>query len=163
MVNAPYSVLKELLDALTISDGGHYGYVCEMHDSRPELFRDYRVKYMLVQALGASYAAFADKVEEWLRQSNDKTILPLLYKDFDPKGKKEMVRRVRLISALAGAKANDFYIEMLKEAQREVRTELIDALRHEPRNMPLLFALVRTEKGKNRVHVIKSFLRIRKK
>lgn len=150
VVNAPYSVLKELIDALTTSGGGHYGYVCEMHDSHPELFRDYRVKYTLVQALGASYAELADKVEEWLRESNDKTILPLLYKDFDPKGKKEMVRRVRLISALAGANANDFYVKMLKEAQREVRTELIDALRHDPGNTSLLFALSRTEKGKNR-------------
>lgn len=150
VVNAPYSALKELLDALTTSGGGHYGYVCEMHDSHPELFRDYRVKYTLVQALGASYAELADKVEEWLRESNDKTILPLLYKDFDPKGKKEMVRRVRLISALAGAKANNFYVKMLKEAQREVRTELIDALRHDPGNMSLLFSLSKTEKGKNR-------------
>ena len=89
-------------------------------------------------------------MEEWLRESNDKTILPLLYKDFDPKGKKEMVRRVRLISALAGAKANNFYVKMLKEAQREVRTELIDALRHDPGNMSLLFSLSKTEKGKNR-------------
>ena len=121
-----------------------------MHDSHPELFRDYRVKYTLVQALGASYAELADKVEEWLRESNDKTILPLLYKDFDPKGKKEMVRRVRLVSALAGAKANNFYVKMLKEAQREVRTELIDALRHDPGNMSLLFSLSKTEKGKNR-------------
>ena len=149
VVNAPYSALKELLDALTTSGGGHYGYVCEMHDSHPELFRDYRVKYTLVQALGASYAELADKVEEWLRESNDKTILPLLYKGFDPKGKKEMVRRVRLISALAGAKANNFYVKMLKEAQREVRTELIDALRHDPGNMSLLFSLSKTEKGKN--------------
>lgn len=150
VVNAPYSVLKELIDALTTSGGGHYGYMCEMHDSHPELFRDYRVKYTLVQALGASYAELAEKVEEWLRESNDNTILPLLYKDFDPKGKKEMVRRVRLISALAGAKANDFYIKMLKEAQREVRTELIDALRHDHGNMTLLFAMSKTEKGKNR-------------
>lgn len=150
VVNAPYSALKELLDALTTSGGGHYGYVCEMHDSHPELFRDYRVEYTLVQALGASYAELADKVEDWLRESKDKTILPFLYKDFDPKGKKEMVRRVRLISALAGAKANDFYVKMLKQAQREVRTELIDALRHDSGNMSLLFALSRIEKGKNR-------------
>lgn len=160
VVNAPYSVLKELIDALTTSGGGHYGYVCEMHDSHPELFRDYRVKYTLVQALGASYAELADIVEEWLRESNDKTILPLLYKEFDPKGKKEMVRRVRLISALAGAKANDFYVKMLKEAQREVRTELIDALRHEPGNMTLLFAMSKTEKGTNRDKVFELIAQI---
>ncbi len=150
IVNAPYSTLKELLEALTTSGGGHYGYVCETHDNHPELFRDYRVKHTLVQALGASYSELADRVEQWLTEENDKTILPALYKDFDPKGKKEMVRRVRIISALAGAGANDFYIKMLAEAQKEVRTELIDALRHEPNNVPLLFDLSKTEKGKNK-------------
>lgn len=137
IVNAPYSTLKELLEALTTSGSGHYGFVCETHDNHPELFRDYRVKYTLVQALGASYSELADKVEQWMIEDNDRTILPALYQDFDPKGKKEMVRRVRVISALAGAGANDFYIKMLNEAQKDVRTELIDALRHEPRNVSL--------------------------
>ncbi|MDE7249995.1 MAG: hypothetical protein K2N82_08930, partial [Lachnospiraceae bacterium] len=67
IINAPYSTLKELLEALTTSGGGHYGYVCDTHENNPELFRDYRVKYALVQALGASYAELADKVEQWLK------------------------------------------------------------------------------------------------
>ncbi|MDE7273583.1 MAG: hypothetical protein K2N95_11070 [Lachnospiraceae bacterium] len=150
VVNAPYSALKELLEALTTSGGGHYGFVCETHDNHPELFRDYRVKHTLVQALGASYAELADKVEQWMIEDEDKTVLPALYRDFDPKGKKEMVRRVRVISTLAGAEANDFYVRMLGEAQKEVRTELIDALRHEPRNLSMLFDLSKTEKGKNK-------------
>nr|MDE6363777.1 hypothetical protein [Lachnospiraceae bacterium] len=120
VVNAPCSTLKELLEALTTSGGGHYAYVCELHDSRPELFEDYRVRYVLVQTLGAPYAELADKAEQWLRESDDKTLLPLIYRDFDPKGKKEMVRRVRLIGALAGAGANDFYLRMLGEAEKEV-------------------------------------------
>ncbi|MDE7477342.1 MAG: hypothetical protein K2M91_05220, partial [Lachnospiraceae bacterium] len=150
IVNAPYSTLKELLDALTTSGGGHYGYICEARESKPELFRDYRVKHTLVQALGASYAELADKVEQWMIEDNDKTILPALYKDFDPKGKKEMVRRVNVIGALAGAKANDFYVKMLDGAQKDVRTALIDALHYEPRNVSLLFDLSKTEKGKNK-------------
>ncbi len=150
IVNAPYSTLKELLEALTTSGGGHYGYVFDTHENHPELFRDYRVKYALVQALGASYAELADKVEEWMKEDNDKTILPLLYKDFDPAGKKEMVRRIKVIDALAGAKANDFYIKMLDTAQKDVRLELIYALRHEPDNVPLLLELSKIEKGKNK-------------
>lgn len=147
IVNAPYSILKELLEALTTPGGGHCGYVCDTHKSHPELFRDYRVKYALVQALGASYA---DLVERWLAEEKDKTILPLLYRDFDPKGKKEMARRVRVIEAVAGADANDFYIKMLEGAQKEVRLELLHALRLEPGNVPLLLELSKTEKGKNR-------------
>lgn len=162
IVNAPYSTLKELLEALTTSGSGHYGFVCETHDNHPELFRDYRVKYTLVQALGASYSELADKVEQWMIEDNDRTILPALYQDFDPKGKKEMVRRVRVISALAGAGANDFYIKMLNEAQKDVRTELIDALRHEPRNVSLLFDLSKTEKGKNKDKVFELLAAIQK-
>lgn len=150
IVNAPCSTLKELLEALTTSGGGHYAYVCELHDSRPELFEDYRVRYVLVQTLDAPYAELADKAEQWLQESNDRTLLPLIYRDFDPKGKKEMVRRVRLIGALAGAEANDFYVRMLGEAEKEVRTALIDALRYDPKNIPLLFELTRTERGKNK-------------
>lgn len=150
IVNAPYSTLKELLEALTTSGSGHYGTVCDTHDHHPELFRDYRVKHTLVQALGASYSELAEDVEHWLIEDDDKTILPALYKDFDPKGKKEMVRRVRVIGALAGADANDFYIKMLGEAQKDVRTELIKALRYEPSNVSLLLDLSKTEKGKNK-------------
>lgn len=150
IVNAPYSTLKELLEALTTSGGGHYGYVCDAHENHPELFKDYRVKHTLVQALGASYAELADQVARWMIEDGDKTVLPALYRDFDPQGKKEMVRRVQVISALAGAEANDFYIKMLAEAQKDVRTELIDALRHEPQNVTFLRDLSKTEKGRNK-------------
>lgn len=146
IVNVPYSTLKELLEALTTSCDGHYGYVCDTHQENPELFKEYRVKNALVQALGASYAELADQVERWMIEENDKTILPALYRDFDPAGKKEMVRRVKVISALAGAGANDFYIRMLEKAQKDVRTELLDALRHDPQNVPLLCDLAKTEK-----------------
>lgn len=52
IVNAPYSKLKALLEALTTPGGGHYGMVCELHENEPSLFGDYRVKYALVQTLG---------------------------------------------------------------------------------------------------------------
>ena len=154
IVNAPYSKLKVLLEALTTPGGGRYGTVCELHENEPVLFGDYRVKCALVQALGASYAELADQAVRWLTEDGDKSVLPALYKDFDPAGKKEMVRRVQVISALAGAEANDFYVRMLDTAQKEVRTELIDALRHDPKNASLLRELSRTEKGKNKDKVL---------
>lgn len=150
IVNAPYSTLKELLEALTTSGSGHYGFVCDTRESHPELFRDYRVRHTMVKALGASYAELADNVADWLIEDNDRTILPLLYKDFDPAGKKDMVRRVKIIDALAGGEANDFYLRMLEKAQKDVRTELINALRHEPENVSLLMDMSKTEKGKNK-------------
>ena len=35
IVNAPYSTLKELLEALTTSGSGHYGYVCDTRQNHP--------------------------------------------------------------------------------------------------------------------------------
>lgn len=154
IVNAPYSTLKELLEALTTSGSGHYAYVCDVRENRSELFRDYRVRYALVQALGAPYAELANEVKEWMKADQDKTILPLLYKDFDPKGKKEMVRRVMVIDAIAGAEANDFYLEMLESAQKDVRLVLLNALRHNLENVTLLLDLVKKEKGKNKDKVL---------
>ena len=146
VTNAPYSVVKALLDALTSSGSGHYSYVLDTHEAHPELFADYRVKAAMVQALGAGYAELAETVAEWLSQENEE-ILPLLQKDFNPKGKKEMVRRVHVIEAVAGAKANDFYIKQLSEAEKEVRQALIYALRHSADNQELLMEMTKTERG----------------
>lgn len=146
IVNAPYSVLKELLEGLEGTGGACY----RIREEHPALFRDYRVKYALVQALGASYAEFANDVAKWLCEDRDKSILPLLYRDFDPAGKREMVRRVEVIEAVAGADANDFYIKMLDTAQKEVRQALIFALRHHQDNVPLLLEMTKKERGKNK-------------
>ncbi len=145
--NAPYSEVKALVDALTNSGGGRYGYLTETHQKKPELFDDYRIKPVLVRALGASYAELAEDVQGWLMQMGE-SMLPLLEKDFDPKGKKEMVRRVEIIEAIAGAGANGFYLKQLPESEKDVRQALIYALRHSPENEELLQTLIKMEKGK---------------
>lgn len=100
VVNAPYSVLKNLTDALTTTGSGHYNLACEIRQNNLEAFQDYRVKYVLVQGLNASYAELADLVVTWLENEGE-AILPFVMKDFDPKGKKEMVRRVQVIEAVS--------------------------------------------------------------
>lgn len=154
IVNAPCSQIKGLMEALTTSGSGNYALVRDLHETNPEIFRDYRVRHALVQALGASYAELADMVKDWLC-NEDETILPLLKKDFDPKGKKEMVRRLQVIEAIAGAEENDFYIAQLAEAEKEVRLELINALRYEQSNIDQLIDMTKTEKGKNKQMVLK--------
>lgn len=146
ITNAPYSVLKTLLDALLSSGSGHYSYVMETHRDHPELFGDYRVKSALVQALGASYAELADQIEKWLCDETP-DILPLLYQGFDPQGKREMVRRVHVISSIAGAGANGFYLKQLPDSAKEVRQALLFALRHEQSNVSYVQELVIKERG----------------
>lgn len=144
--NAPYSELKALLDALTNSGGGRFNYLTDLHRKKPELFEDYRVKPALVQALRVTYSDLEEDPAEWLREMGE-SMLPLLEKDFDPKGKKEMLRRVEVIEDIAGAKANEFYLSQLPDAEKEIRQALIYALRHSRENEELLLSLIKTERG----------------
>jgi len=151
IVNAPYSVLKELLEGLEGTGGACY----RIREEHPALFRDYRVKYAMVKALGASYSELADLVQTMLF-CEDASIVPLLKKDFNPKGKMEMVRRLQLIGSIAGAEENDFYREMLPDATKDIRLELLRLLRLDQSNIELLLQLAQTEKGKNKEMALES-------
>lgn len=149
IVNAPYSRLSALLDALTTSGGGQYNTFMEIKKNNPELLNDYRVKPALVKGLGASYAELADEVSSVLLGMG-KEMLPLLKRGFDPKGKKEMLRRAAVIENLGGAEENEFYLEQLEKAEKDVRKALIYALRHDEGNIDRLIDLAKTEKGKSK-------------
>lgn len=152
ILNAPYSQIKTLINALT-STKNNYAFVNDMLSVCPEIFKDYRVKHALVKALGASYYELASLARDYLSQCSTE-IIPLLKKDFDPKGKKEMVHRVNIIVEIAGASENDFYIEMLETATGDVRTALIAALGYEPSNFGRLLSMAKTERGKNKQCVL---------
>ena len=147
IVNAPYSQLSSVLDALTSSGGGQYNTILTARNETPGLFNDYRVKPALVKGLGASYAELADTVANILKGMG-KEVIPLVKRDFDPKGKKETVRRLNVIEELCGAEENDFYLEQLELSEKDVRKALIYALRHDERNIDRLIELTKTEKGK---------------
>lgn len=144
--NAPYSAVAPLLEALTTSGSGHYSTVLDMHQSQPELFQDYRLKDALVKGLGASYSELADQVERWLCEEGE-DVVPLLKRNLDPKGKKEMVRRIHIIESILKEKDNDYYISLLETAEKDVREAVILALRHDQRNTQLLLDLIKAEKG----------------
>ena len=147
VVNAPYSQLSAVIEALTTSGSGNYNTVCTARNETPELFNDYRVKPALVKGLGASYGELADTVADILINIGEDTV-PLVKKGFDPKGKKEMVRRVNVIESVCGASENSFYLEQLEEAEKDVRKALVYALRHDEKNIEKLCDLTKTEKGK---------------
>lgn len=146
ITNAPYSMAKGLLDALENSGGGRYSYVMDARQNQPELFSDYRIKTALVKALGASYTELAEQVAEWLKEEGE-SVIPLLKAGFDPKGKKEMVRRAQVLDAVAKEKENSFYLEQLEQAEKEVRQTLVYALRHNPDNIDRLLEMIKSEKG----------------
>lgn len=157
--NVPYSQVKTLINALTTTGSGNYSIVNDMLHTAPDIFKDYRVKYALVHALGAQYYELVNLVHNYLSQCGTE-IIPLLKKDFDPEGKKEMVHRVNIITKIAGASENDFYIEMLQTATGDVRTALITALGNEPANSGRLLSMVKTERGKNKQCVLNILARM---
>lgn len=146
----PYSKLNAIIEALTSSGSGKMEIVQTAWEETPELFRDFRMIPALVKGLGASYAELADYVQTIIGELGA-DMLPLLKKGFDPKGKKETVRRVRAIEAIEAANGlneSAFYIEQLDNAEKDVRTALVYALRHNEENIDKLIELTKTEKGK---------------
>lgn len=147
IVDAPYSRLSSIIDALTKSGSGNMETVSNAWAETPELFRDYRVKPAVVKGLGASYSELAEYVVGIITDIGGE-MLPLLEKDFDPEGKKEMVRRVMAIDRIGGASENEFYLKTLESAKKDVRKMLIYALRHDESNVDTLIGFTKTEKGK---------------
>ncbi len=149
IVEAPYSQLSVITDALTTSGSGKMEAVQNAWDNTPDLFRDFHVMPALAKGLGASYAELADLVLKIVKKIGA-DMLPHLKKGFDPKGKKEMVRRVRAIEEINGANESAFFIEQLENAEKDVRTALVYALRYNEDNIDKLIELVKTEKGKQK-------------
>ncbi len=141
IVNAPHSALSVVISALTGAKGGNL-------NAPPEIFRDYRVMPCLKTALGMS-AGLADTAVVILKNMGQ-AILPMLKKDFDPKGKKEMQRRLHIIESIGGKAENAFYLEHLQDSEKELRRLLIYALRLDENNIGLLTELTQTEKGRMR-------------
>ena len=143
----PYSRLQPIKWALTETGSGRQNTLEESYAKEPELFMDFRICPLMIHALSDAYAEIADMVCGWLIKLGE-PVIPLLKEGFLPKGRKEMVRRIRVISEIAGAGENKFYCTQLLESEKEVREALIRALRFTQENQPLLFDLLKTEKGK---------------
>lgn len=146
IINAPYSSISRLINALTGSGSGNYNIVTSARDEKSELFEDYRVKPALVKCLGASYSELADTAQDIIEGMGE-DMLPLLMEGFDPNGKKETIKRIMLIDNIAKEKANDFYLENIPLSEKNVKKLLVRALRHDVSNADRLIEFTKTEKG----------------
>lgn len=141
ITNTPYSGLSDVITALTGGKGGNL-------NTAPEIFCDYRVIPYLKAALGMS-AGLADTAVMILKNMGQ-SVLPMLKKDFDPKGKKEMQRRLHIIETLGGRDENAFYLEQIPHSEKDMRRLLIYCLRFDESNIELLIEFTQTEKGRIR-------------
>ena len=150
-----YSQLRPLLEALTTTGGGRMEIVQSAWENHPEHFTDFRVLPAVVNGLGDSYGELAELNAKILEQAGP-AALPLVREGFDPAGKKEMARRVEVVSALEGAGATPWLLEVLPQAKKDVRAAVLTALGEDQENIPLLLELVQTEKGSSREAALKA-------
>lgn len=150
-----YGQLQPLLEALTSTGGGRTNLIKDVWENHPEYFGDFRVLPFVILGLGESYAELADLIADILK-AQPPEITPLLKKDFDPAGKRDMVRRVEVISALEGPAATSWLKEILPEAKKDVRTAIITALGADSQNTEFLLELSKSERGSNRDAALQS-------
>ena len=143
-----YGQIQPLLTALTTTGGGRMGIVQSTWDNHPEFFEDYRVLPAVVAGLGDSYGEMAELCAGLLKQLGP-SVVPALRRGFDPAGKREMARRVEVISAIQGKDATPWLKEILGQTKKDVRVAAITALGGDSGNTGLLLNLAKYERGKN--------------
>lgn len=155
-----YTELKAILDPITSQGSGRFVPIQELWNSHPEYFADYRIIYRLVNALDESYAELGALYVKILHsQLEEGNFSPkLLEENFDPEGKRSMIRRVQLL-----AYANEeqkWLLEQLPKAKKAVKEAIILALGKDKANLAILLDLANTEKGKNYQAVLRALAHI---
>lgn len=141
-----YSDLQPLQQALTDKGAGRYEIVRTAYENKSAVLRDFRLRSSLIAALGDSYSELADLVKSILAEEEEE-IIPLLKDHFDPKGKREMARRVEVIEQIAKHRENEFYLSLLDNSSSIVREAAVHALKHDPDNTDILIQLAESERG----------------
>lgn len=154
-VEVSYGELQPLLIALSGSGSGRTSLIQGCFAEHPEYFSDFRVLPYVVKALGDNYGELADFIATILMKQGA-SIIPLLKSGFDPAGKMEMVRRVRLIAKLAGERENDWFVSILPDCKKDVREAVIQALSLCQDNGQLLLDLCQSERGKLKEAALRS-------
>ena len=143
---ARYSELSALYTALTTRGSGRYEILRTALDENRPALRDFRLMEALAGALGDSYSEIADLAARIL--STMPQAVPLLKRGLDPASKKkDMVRRIDIIQAAAGARENALYLRLAEEGSTVIQEAAVRALRHDPANIPLLIEYVGKAKG----------------
>lgn len=99
------------------------------------------------------YSAYHHRTKAYpLPKVDHQMLLYLLKKDFDDvelvrSKQKLFAKKVQLIQKIAGNKEDAWYLSLLETVEKDVRESAIKALGCDKKNIPLLWDLVKTEKG----------------
>ena len=155
-----YTKLKEILDPITGKGSGRFVPIQELWNNCPEYFADYRVISRLINALDENYAELGTLYVKILHhQLKEGNFNPkLLEENFDPEGKRSMIRRVQLLAY--ATEEQNWLLEQLPKAKKGVKEAILLALGKHNANLSILLDLANTEKGKNYQAVLRALAHI---
>ena len=115
-----YSELSPLIYAFTQEGGGRLNVIEDAIDNNSEIFDDFRLKSYMINGLSDKYSEIVDRITRELRKQR-KEIIPLLKDGFSPRGGKEMLARLDVISHIAKEDENDFYKYCIENRSKEMK------------------------------------------
>ena len=142
-----YSELSPLIYAFTENGGGRLFIIQDAVDNNSEIFNDFRLKSYMINGLSDKYSEIVNLATKQLKKQR-KEIIPLLKDGFSPRGGKEMLARLDIISHIAKEDENDFYKYCIENGSKEMKETAIGFLSYDQKNIDYLLDLTKTEKGK---------------
>ena len=149
-----YSELSPLIYAFTENGGGRLFTIQNAVDNNSEIFDDFRLKSYMIKGLSDKYSEVVNLATKQLKKQR-KEIIPLLKDGFSPRGGKEMLARLDIISHIAKEDENDFYKYCIENGSKEMKENAISVLKYSQDNIDYILDLIKTEKGtvKNKAYV----------
>ena len=149
-----YSELSEVVTAFTENGGGRLNIIADAIDNNSEIFDDFRLKSYMIKGLSDKYSEIVNLATKQLKKQR-KEIIPLLKDGFSPRGGKEMLARLDIISHIAKEDENDFYKYCIENGSKEMKENAISELKYSQDNIDYILDLIKTEKGtvKNKAYV----------
>lgn len=149
-----YSELSPLIYAFTENGGGRLNIIADAVDNNSEIFDDFRLKSYMIKGLSDKYSEIVNLATKQLKKQR-KEIIPLLKDGFSPRGGKEMLARLDIISHIAKEDENDFYKYCIENGSKEMKENAISVLKYSQDNIDYILDLIKTEKGtvKNKAYV----------
>ena len=142
-----YSELSPLIYAFSENGGGRLFTIQDAVDNKSEIFDDFRLKSYMIKGLSDKYSEIVNLATKQLKKQR-KEIIPLLKDGFSPRGGKEMLSRLDIISHIAKEDENDFYKYCIENGSKEIKEYAIGYLSYDQKNTDYLLDLTKTEKGK---------------
>ena len=142
-----YSELSPLIYAFSENGGGRLFTIQDAVDNKAEIFDDFRLKSYMIKGLSDKYSEIVNLATKQLKKQR-KEIIPLLKDGFSPRGGKEMLARLDIISHIAKEDENDFYKYCIENGSKEIKEYAIGYLSYDQSNIDYILDLTKTEKGK---------------